>query len=79
MNGKPLIYYAIHNALVCKQITDVVVTSDDFELLSIAERFGAIPLERSAELSGDKVTLDPVIYDAVVKTEQQKGCRFKEA
>lgn len=76
MNGKPLIYYAIHNALSCPQITDVVVTSDDFELLSIAERFGAIPLERSAELSGDKVTLDPVIYDAVVKTEQQKGCRY---
>lgn len=76
MNGKPLIYYSIHNALSCDMIDDVVVTSDDFELLSLAERFGAVPLERSPELAGDKVTLDPVIYDAVLKTEKLKGCRY---
>lgn len=29
MNGKPLIYYAIHNAKNCSSIDDVVVSSDD--------------------------------------------------
>lgn len=33
MNGKPLIYYAIHNAKNCPSIDDVVVSSDDEEIL----------------------------------------------
>lgn len=36
MNGKPLIYYAIHNAKNCPSIDDVVVSSDDEEILKIA-------------------------------------------
>ena len=32
MNGKPLIYYAIHNAKNCSSIDDVVVSSDDEEI-----------------------------------------------
>ncbi|NLB61201.1 MAG: N-acylneuraminate cytidylyltransferase, partial [Clostridiales bacterium] len=49
MNGKPLICYAIDNALSVEAITDVVVTSDDSELLEISSMYGAYPIKRSSE------------------------------
>ncbi len=69
MNGKPLIYYSIKNALDCPFIDHVVVSSDDEEILSIAKLYGAIPLDRNSDLAQDAVTLDPVIYDAVLRME----------
>ncbi len=72
MAGKPLIYYAIHNAKTCKMITDVAVTSDDEEILHIAGEYGVDALQRASELAKDAVTLDPVIYDALLQMEQLK-------
>lgn len=76
MAGKPLIYYAIHNAKTCEMITDVAVTSDDEEILHIAEEYGADALQRSSELAKDAVTLDPVIYDAMLQMEKLKGTTY---
>lgn len=76
MNGKPLIAYAILNANSCPAITDVVVSSDDDEILTIAEKYNAYPLRRSAKLAQDAVTLDPVIYDAVLQMEAMKNIRY---
>lgn len=71
MAGKPLISYAIDNARRCNLIDDIVVTTDNEEITSIAKFYGAQVLKRSPELSEDKVTLDPVIYDATVKMEKK--------
>ncbi len=76
MNGKPLIYYAIHNALECRDITDLVVTSDDDEIKRIAQLFGAGVINRDPELARDATTLDPVIYDAVLQAEREHECRY---
>lgn len=76
MNGKPLIAYAIQNANACAAISDVVVSSDDDEILTIAKKYNAYPLCRSAKLAQDAVTLDPVIYDAVVQMEALKNIRY---
>lgn len=76
MHGKPLIYYAIHNAQQCSAITDVAVSSDDEEILEIARSYGAEALERPARLAEDAVTLDPVIYDAVCQMERKRGVRY---
>ena len=76
MNGKPLIAYAIGNALACDAIGDVVVSSDDSEILSIAAKYGATPLERSSSLAQDAVTLDPVIFDAVEQMEKRNGKKY---
>lgn len=74
MNGKPLIRYAIDNALACNDITDVVVTSDSEEVRSYASGIeGVVVLDRSSELAQDAVTLDPVIYDATVRMEALRG------
>lgn len=77
MHGKPLIRYAIENALSCSCIDDIVVTSDSPEILSYASQFDGVScLDRSSGLAQDAITLDPVIYDAVVRREKTLGQRF---
>ena len=41
INGKPLIYYSIKNALSSSLITDVVITTDSDAVRIIAEKMGA--------------------------------------
>ena len=77
MGGKPLISYAIENALSSEFVDDVVVSSDSEEILAYAAQFeGVTGLSRDTELALDAVTLDPVIYDAVVRREEQAGASF---
>lgn len=77
MGGKPLIAYAIENALSSELVDDVVVSSDSEEILAYAAQFeGVTGLSRDAELALDAVTLDPVIYDAVVRREEEAGVSF---
>ncbi|HIQ38614.1 MAG TPA: acylneuraminate cytidylyltransferase, partial [Methanothermococcus okinawensis] len=61
----PLIYYQIKNALESKYIDDIVVTSDDEDILDYASNYKVYLRKRPSELAKDDVTLDPVIYDAV--------------
>lgn len=65
LNGKPLIAYAIENALASSYINRVIVSTDSPEVKIIAKQLGAEVRERGAELCGDAVTLDAVIFDAV--------------
>lgn len=76
MNGRPLVTYAIENAKSCGLINDVVVTTDDEEVVSISKLYEVDIIIRDAELAGDEVTLDPVVYDAVIKMEQIKNKRY---
>lgn len=69
LNGKPLIYYSIKNALTSKHIDEVIVSTDSKEVEIIAKQMGAKVKWRDAKLSGDEVTLDSVIYDAVKDKE----------
>ena len=74
MCGRPLIEYSILNALESQFVTDVVVTSDSDEIRSFAGQFtGVVALDRGSELAADAVTLDPVVYDAVVRMEPRVG------
>lgn len=76
MNNKPLISYSINNAKNCSLITDVVVTTDDDEIATIASSYGAEIITRTNELASDKVTLDPVIYDATIKMEEKLNKKY---
>jgi CMP-N-acetylneuraminic acid synthetase/spore coat polysaccharide biosynthesis predicted glycosyltransferase SpsG len=62
LGGKPLIYYAIQTALASRHDLDVYVSSDDAEILTMAEQFGAKPHRRDPAIADDSTTLDPVIY-----------------
>ena len=64
LNGKPLIYYVLQNALNSKMITDILVTTDSPEVEVIAKQMGIKCHRRPAELCGDSVALDIVIYNA---------------
>ncbi|MDU4862339.1 MAG: cytidyltransferase [Terrisporobacter othiniensis] len=65
LNGKPLIYYSIKNALSSKFIDEVIVSTDSKEVEVIAKQMGATVKWRREQLCGDSVTLDSVIYDAI--------------
>ena len=74
--GKPLIAYSIQNALACTGIDDVYVSTDSDEIAEIADDYGAGVIRRNHDLSGDLVTLDPVIFDAVSRIEAAKGYTY---
>lgn len=67
IGGRPLIYYAIKNALDSEMITDIIVSTDSPEVQIIAKQMGVKCHWRDATLCGDAVTLDAVIYDAIPK------------
>lgn len=76
MCGKPLISYSIENALNSTFNLDVIVSTDDEEIERISEQCGAKVLKRPKELAGDSVTLDPVIYHALLKIEKEKKLTY---
>lgn len=74
--SKPLIYYAINAALKCSLISKVIVSTDDREIANCARECGAeVPFVRPEEISGDKVSLIPVIQHAL-KYFDDIGIRF---
>lgn len=64
LNGKPLIAYTIEEALKCKYIDKVIVSTEDEEIAEISEKFGAeVPFLRPKELSKDDTpTIDTIIH-----------------
>jgi len=69
--GKPMIAYAIETAKASQIITRVIVSTDSPEVKIIAHQLGVEVHERSADLCGDAVTLDAVIFDAVKNIDCQ--------
>lgn len=76
MKGLPLISYVIKTALESSFNPDVNVSTDSEEIADVAIKFGAKVLMRDSALAGDMVTLDPVIYDALVKAEKENRCTY---
>ena len=76
LNGKPLIYYQIKNAVESKYISDVVITSEDEDILDYASKFQVYLRKRPKNLSEDNVTLDPVIYDALNYMEKELNKKY---
>lgn len=70
IGGRPMIYYAIKNALTSQYITDVIVSTDSYEVKIIAKQMGAVCHWRDAYLCGDAVTLDAVISDAIPQNKK---------
>ncbi len=72
LNGKPLIQYSIDAALQSKHISEVVVTTDDAEIMAIAKSLGAnVPFVRPTHLAEDATPTLPVIQHAVSFLENE--------
>lgn len=64
LQGKPLISYAIHQALKSDYIDRVVVSTDSEEIKNISQQYGAeVPFLRPVQLSGDRSkSIDVVLH-----------------
>lgn len=63
LNGKPMVYYAINNAKKSEYVTDIIVTTNSNEIISIAKQMGVKVRRRSSDLCSTQVSLDKVIND----------------
>ena len=62
--GQPLVAWSIEAGLNSKYIDNVVVSSDDVEILAISKRYNAETIVRPAELASDTATT----FDAIQHT-----------
>jgi CMP-N-acetylneuraminic acid synthetase len=72
--GHPLIAYTIRAAQRCRQISDLLVSSEDKEIRAAARAYGApVPFARPAELSGDRIRNIDVVGHAMAFMEEKTG------
>lgn len=64
LNGKPLIYWTIEAAKQSKFINQIIVSTDDKDIASIAKKFGAdVPFLRPQCISGDDTpNIEPALH-----------------
>jgi len=67
LHGKPLIAWSIEAGLKSQYIDNIVITSDDDEILTIAQAYGVQTIKRPAELATDTATT----FDAIQHTIEQ--------
>lgn len=66
LDGKPLIYYTIKEALKSKVITDLIVSSDDNEIIEYSKKEGVMaPFYRPKKLSSDYSLSSSVMLHAL--------------
>jgi len=72
LNGKPLIQYTIDAALQSNHISEVLVTTDDTEIITISKSLGAnVPFVRPKHLAEDTTPTLPVIQHAISHLEAE--------
>lgn len=69
--GKPLIQWTIDAAKKVKGITDIVVSTDDNDILLIAEKNGVIAYNRKKELASDTANSVDVVIDIINNLEKK--------
>ncbi len=70
--GTPLIGWTVRAALDSGLFRSVLVSSDDEEILTVAERYGATPSPRPVEYGGDKVKAVEVLDEFLRRTNAVK-------
>lgn len=74
--GKPIIAYSIETALESGLFNEVMVSTDDEEIVKVAKKYGAkVPFLRSKETADDYATLADVV-DEVKNSYQVAGITF---
>lgn len=66
LNGKPLISYTIEAAIKSRNISEVIVSTDDLKIAEISKKYGAsVPFIRPDYLSGDDASSIDVYLHAI--------------
>ena len=75
--GKPLVVWTIEAAQKAKRLTDYLVSSDDLEIIEMAQRYGApVPFVRPAELATDSVRNIAVVRHALEFMEHERQMTY---
>ena len=70
-NDKPIIQYSIEVALQSGLFNDVMVSTEDKKIATLAKKLGAsVPFYRSIEAASDKATIAEVMIDVLDSYEQ---------
>ena len=77
INGKPLLYYTIKQALKSKLISRYIVSTDDKEIQKVAIKYGAeCPFLRPKNLAGDKSSAVSADIHALKWAEKNEGVKY---
>lgn len=69
--GKPIIAYSIEAAMNSGLFTEIMVSTDDDEIIKVAEQFGAkVPFKRTPENSTDFATTADVLNEVIAKYKE---------
>lgn len=72
--GKPLIVWTIDAALQCKELSRVIVSTDDEKIADVAHQWGAeVPFIRPAELARDDSSSVSAVLHAIHWMEENEG------
>jgi len=67
IGGHPLVYWSIKAALESRYVDEVIVSSDDPDVLALAENMNVTAIKRPLEIAGDKAKT----FDAIVHAVEQ--------
>jgi len=70
--GLPLVAHAIRAALAADHISRVVVSSDDEEILAVAEQYGAEAMRRPTDISGDDATSESAVLHCLQTLKERE-------
>ena len=77
INGKPLIYFTIKEAIKSKKITNYIVSTDSQKIKNVAKKFKAeAPFTRPKKFSGDKSSSASALKHALMKCEKIYDKKF---
>jgi len=72
--GRPIVAYVIEAAKASPGVHTVLLSTDSERIAEVGKQWGAVvPFLRPPALSGDDVTLDPVVYHALQQAESLLG------
>ena len=70
INGKPLVFYTINQAIRSKIFDNITISSDSYKILNIAKKFGITDLiKRPKNLATDSAPKIPVIKHCLAEME----------
>ena len=71
LGKKPLISYTIESCIYSKLFNDVIVSSEDSEIIKISKKFGAkVPFSRPKYLAKDNSSSDDVLLHAILEMQK---------
>lgn len=74
--GKPLLAWSIIQASNAKLVDSVYVSSDSDQILATAKQFGATPVKRPSDISGDTAASESALLHCLEHAERESPVRL---